>query len=237
MTEIKNDTSKIKCRLFIDMDGTINYFNNNIDSLESVYSKGYFSSLQPRNQIIEAIKEYSKHDSEIYVIANVIDSPYAVNEKNEWLDKYLPELDQQHRIFVPYGKNKTDYIQGNITKMDFLIDDSEANLIEWNKQGSSIKLVNELNDRESTWDGESIYYNAPSRAIAFSIRSIQNRCVLNELFKNKNFFLDLEKNDQVRESSQTVKKQRIADRIKDAKEKASNQQKSMKVLSKNEPQR
>lgn len=237
MTETRNDTSKIKCRLFVDMDGTINYFNNNIDSLDSIFSKGYFSNLRPRNQIIEAIKEYSKHDSEIYVIANVIDSPYVINEKNEWLDKYLPELDQQHRIFVPYGKNKTDYIQGNITKMDFLIDDSEANLIEWNKQGSTIKLVNELNDRESTWSGESIYYNAPSRAIAFSIRSIQNRCVLNELFKNKDFFLDLENDIYAKENSQPVKKQNIADRIKDAKEKASNQRNNMKVISKNGPQR
>ena len=121
MTETRNDTAKIKCRLFIDMDGTINYFNNNIDSLDSIYSKGYFSNLHPRNQVIEAIREYSKHDSEIYVLANVIDSPYVINEKNEWLDKYLPELDRQHRIFVPYGKNKTDYIQGNITKNGFSI--------------------------------------------------------------------------------------------------------------------
>lgn len=237
MTETRNDTAKIKCRLFIDMDGTINYFNNNIDSLDSIYSKGYFSNLHPRNQVIEAIREYSKHDSEIYVLANVIDSPYVINEKNEWLDKYLPELDRQHRIFVPYGKNKTDYIQGNITKMDFLLDDSESNLIEWNKQGSSIKLVNELNDRESTWNGESVYYNAPSRAIAFSIRSIQNRCVLNELFKNKDFFLDLENETHVRENSRTVIKQNITDRIKNAKTKASNQQKNMRVQSKNEPQR
>ncbi len=237
MSEKRNDTAQIRCRLFVDMDGTINYFNNNIDSLDSVYSKGYFSNLHPRNQVVEALREYSKHDSEVYVLANVIDSPYAINEKNEWLDKYLPELDQQHRIFVPYGKNKTDYIQGNITKMDFLLDDSETNLIEWNKQGSAIKLVNELNDRESEWDGESVYYNAPSRAIAFSIRSIQNRSVLNELFKNKDFFLDLENEIYAKENSQPVKKQSIADRIKDAKSKASGQQRNMKVLSRNEPQK
>ena len=45
MKKKKNNT--ITCRLFIDMDGTLNFFFNIIDSNDVIYSKGYFSNLKP----------------------------------------------------------------------------------------------------------------------------------------------------------------------------------------------
>ena len=156
MKKKKNNT--ITCRLFIDMDGTLNFFDKNIDSIDVIYSKGYFSNLKPIKQVVNAIKEFLKHDNEVYILTNVIDSPYAIYEKNEWIDKYLPEIDSNHRIFVPYGKNKINFISNGIQHTDFLLDDSDDYLNEWSKKGTAIKLVNNLNDK-GKWQGEEIYYN------------------------------------------------------------------------------
>lgn len=48
--------NKFKCRLFVDMDGTLNCFNNHIDSIDVLYKKGFFENLSPRNQVIKGLK-------------------------------------------------------------------------------------------------------------------------------------------------------------------------------------
>ena len=52
--------NKFKCRLFVDMDGTLNCFNNHIDSIDALYKKGFFENLSPRNQVIKGLKEFIK---------------------------------------------------------------------------------------------------------------------------------------------------------------------------------
>ena len=101
MKKVKRSNS-IQCRLFVGMDGTLNYFNNNIESIDAMYSKGYFSELEPMRQVVDAIKEFLKHDKEVYILTSIVASPYALAEKKEWLDKFLPEIDSNHIIFVPY---------------------------------------------------------------------------------------------------------------------------------------
>ena len=120
MKKVKRSNS-IQCRLFVGMDGTLNYFNNNIEYIDAMYSKGYFSELEPMRQVVDAIKEFLKHDKEVYILTSIVASPYALAEKKEWLDKFLPEIDSNHIIFVPYGKDKTKYIDGEIRKTDFLL--------------------------------------------------------------------------------------------------------------------
>lgn len=194
MKKVKRSNS-IQCRLFVGMDGTLNYFNNNIESIDAMYSKGYFSELEPMRQVVDAIKEFLKHDKEVYILTSIVASPYALAEKKEWLDKFLPEIDSNHIIFVPYGKDKTKYIDGEIRKTDFLLDDYDHNLIRWSKKGTSIKLVNNLNDKGG-WDGEKIYYNDYYLGIAYSIRSIQNKSILKEMMYNKNLFIEYSSGDR-----------------------------------------
>ena len=59
--------------------------------------------------VVAAVKEIVTNHPEIEVnilSAYLTDSQYALQEKNEWLDRYLPEIDQTHRIFVPCGSDK-----------------------------------------------------------------------------------------------------------------------------------
>lgn len=227
--------NKFKCRLFVDMDGTLNCFNNHIDSIDALYKKGFFENLSPRNQVIKGLKEFMKHDKEVYILTNISNSKYAVDEKNKWIDKYLPDIDKQHRIFVPFGEDVFTYVQNKITPTDFLLDDSVENLKYWDRSGTGIRLINEVNDKDSSWDGEEIYCNKDSLAIAYQLNSIQNRCILNELMYNKNFFIEEEKeNIELKGKNHSIS---IADRMKNAKQKASQQTKETKKLQKDIPQR
>lgn len=84
MKKVKRSNS-IQCRLFVGMDGTLNYFNNNIESIDAMYSKGYFSELEPMRQVVDAIKEFLKHDKEVYILTSIVASPYALAEKRNGL--------------------------------------------------------------------------------------------------------------------------------------------------------
>lgn len=95
-------------RLFIDMDGTLATFNQ-IDKIESLYEEGYFYNLKPYENVIKAVKDIIKENKEIdvYILsAYLSDSDYALKEKNAWLDKYLPEITKEKRLFLPCGENK-----------------------------------------------------------------------------------------------------------------------------------
>lgn len=127
------------------------------------------------------------------------------------------------------------YVQNKITPTDFLLDDSVENLKYWDRSGTGIRLINEVNDKDSSWDGEEIYCNKDSLAIAYQLKSIQNRCILNELMYNKNFFIEEEKeNIELKGKNHSIS---IADRMKNAKQKASQQTKETKKLQKDIPQR
>ncbi len=99
-------------RLLVDMDGTLAKFHP-VEQLETLYEPGYFRNLEPQQTVVEAIREILwKHpEREVYIMSSVLrDSKYALQEKNEWLDRYLPEIDQEHRIFPPCGENKARYV-------------------------------------------------------------------------------------------------------------------------------
>lgn len=112
------------------MDGTLAEFKP-VDEIETLYEKGYFAELKPQENVVGGIKAFiTEHsDVEVYVLSSVLsDSSYALSEKNEWLDKYIPEIDEAHRIFVPCGEDKAAYVTGGISGNDILLDDYSANL-------------------------------------------------------------------------------------------------------------
>ena len=79
-------------RLFVDMDGTLAEFKT-VDTLETLYEKDYFINLKPNENVLGAIKQLiADNDIDVYILsAYLTDSRYALEEKNAWLDKYLPE--------------------------------------------------------------------------------------------------------------------------------------------------
>lgn len=146
-----------KPRLFVDMDGTLAVFNQ-IDKLETLYEQGYFANLTPQVNVVDAVRMVQARDEiEVFVLSAVLtDSKYAQAEKNEWLNLYLPEIDERHRIFVPCGEDKTMYVPDKILEEDVLLDDYTVNLNAWEPPAKGLKLLNGINGTKGTWQKSRI---------------------------------------------------------------------------------
>ncbi|WP_124098198.1 5'-nucleotidase [Ruminococcus sp. Marseille-P6503] len=151
-------------RLFVDMDGTLARFHDEVQYLERMWEKDFFRNLKPFENMVKAIKQLAEQEPEIeiYILSAAIDGepPFCYRQKNQWLDEQLPEIDNFHRIFTKVGAPKSEYIPGGIDKNDFLLDDYNKNLDEWLEfGGSSVKCVNNINHKGrigKLWDGELV---------------------------------------------------------------------------------
>lgn len=145
-------------RLFIDMDGTLAEFKPT-KKLEDLYEQGYFINLKPFSEVVEAVKQLYLEDNniEVFILSAVLsDSQYALQEKQEWLDQYLPEIDSDHRVFCACGTDKKLAVPDGIRVNDFLLDDYTANLKDWEPPAIGIKILNGINDTNKSWQGERV---------------------------------------------------------------------------------
>lgn len=162
-----------KQRLFVDMDGTLAEFKV-VDTLEKLYEKDYFLNLKPNENVIEAVRWLVDEENiEVYVLSAVLsDSKYALDEKNKWLDKYLPEIKMENRIFPPCGKDKKDYLPDGIRTDDVLLDDYTKNLQAWEPPAKGIKCLNGINNTKGTWQGSRIQLDKMAYEINQEIISV-----------------------------------------------------------------
>lgn len=166
-----HETESEKVRLFVDMDGTLAMWHPT-KKLEELYEEGYFKNLEPYEEVVEAIRQIFTFEPnvEVFILsAYLSDSPYALNEKNEWLDKYLPEIDKDHRCFCHCGTDKSAAVPEGIKETDVLLDDYTVNLKDWCPPGVGIKLLNGINDTHKSWQGERISRLQPPTEIARAI--------------------------------------------------------------------
>lgn len=169
--EVKNG---VKPRVFVDMDGTLAKFNNQISSPEELYEEGYFLNLEPQQRVVDAVKDLvSRGNVEVFIMsAYLADSQYALSEKNEWADRYLPEIDMSHRIFPPCGESKLQYIPNGVRVTDVLLDDYTVNLNDWEPPAIGVKLLNDINSTKGTWQGQKISFNRHPREITKMLEDI-----------------------------------------------------------------
>lgn len=168
MAEMESSARK---RLFVDMDGTLAEFKP-VDTLETLYEKGYFENLEPQTAVVDAVRIIvTEHpEIEVNILSSVLkDSPYAIKEKNAWLDKYLPEIDIYHRIYPPCGRDKKDFVKNGVTEKDFLLDDYTANLSTWEPPARGIKILNGINHTKGTWAGEMVSHEQKAEQLAEDI--------------------------------------------------------------------
>lgn len=160
-------------RLFVDMDGTLAEFKT-VDTLETLYEKDYFLHLKPNENVLGAIKQLiADNDFDVYILsAYLTDSRYALEEKNAWLDKYLPELPQEKRLFVPCGTDKSVSVPGLIRPDDYLLDDYTKNLSEWEPPAKGIKLINGINHTNGTWQGDKIQFTHAPEELSSMISDV-----------------------------------------------------------------
>lgn len=149
-----------KIRIFVDMDGTLARFHDENLYLERMFEKGFFRDLKPFENAVSAIKELVKDNtSEIFILSATVNS-CSLEEKQEWLDRYLPEIDKEHRIFTSLNVPKSEAIGHRLTDKDILIDDYNKNLLEWQKAGgTSVKAKNNINHKDlhgELWKGDLI---------------------------------------------------------------------------------
>lgn len=164
-------------RLFVDMDGTLAEFKQ-IDTLEKLYEKGYFLNLHPQTAVVEAVKMIIREcpDIEVNILSAVLsDSNYALQEKNEWLDRYLPEIDAAHRLFPPCGSDKKEFVKNGVTADDYLLDDYTLNLDAWQPPGCGIKLLNGINHTKGTWQKEMVPCFHRPKSLAANIINIMRK--------------------------------------------------------------
>lgn len=149
-----------KIRIFVDMDSTLARFHDENLYLERMFEKGFFRDLKPFENAVSAIKELVKDNtSEIFILSATVNS-CSLEEKQEWLDRYLPEIDKEHRIFTSLNVPKSEAIGHRLTDKDILIDDYNKNLLEWQKAGgTSVKAKNNINHKAlhgELWKGDLI---------------------------------------------------------------------------------
>lgn len=163
-------------KLLVDMDGTVCKFQK-VDALEDLYEKGYFWNLDPITNVIDAVKKIIEEepDIEVYILSSVLtDSKYALQEKNAWLDKYLPEIPPERRIFPPCGDDKKKYVPGGVTENDFLLDDYTNVLRLWNPPGKGIKIMNGINGTNGTWKADKLSIEKSSEELKRNIVDIMH---------------------------------------------------------------
>lgn len=171
---------ELPIRLNVDMDGVVAIFQR-VDTLETLYEKGYFYDLEPNQNVVDAIRHIVMNhpEIEVYIMSSVLsDSKHALSEKNLWIDKYLPEIDSEHRIFPPCGENKLDYIPGGVRETDLLLDDYTHNLTLWEPPARGIKLLNGINHTRETWRGNRLRFDKSPEELAENIVDIALNGVL-----------------------------------------------------------
>lgn len=158
-------------RLFVDMDGTVAEWKA-ADEFEDLYEEGYFSSLRPYQNVVEAIRLLAAGADalEIYTLSAVLpDSPYSIPEKMGWLDRYMPFIAHDHRLFIHNGVEKLSAAPGGVRPNDVLLDDYSLNLGQWVKHARAIKLLNGINGTKGTWKGASVSRFQQAEEIASAI--------------------------------------------------------------------
>ena len=197
-------------RLFVDMDGTLAEWRNIQISLEEyedvslmpkkinelLATPGYFYSLQPHKNVVDAIKQLIKSgEIEVFILSCCLPTTLKSSpkkEKERWLKKYLPEIDKKHIICVPDGFDKRLFVPDSVKESDYLFDDYTHNLQLWEQSGKGIKLLNNVNSNRGTWKGNQINFEKTGIEIADNIKSIimENKRVRDENPRKENIPFD-----------------------------------------------
>ena len=155
-------------RVYFDMDGTIAKWRD--VPVEETRRPGYYADLEPEVELLDFMRDAMKCGENIYILSSYYTDTRALLEKKKWLDKYLPEIDSAHCLFVPYGKNKAEFIEAMLHRKlcaaDILIDDHTPNLHRWEEAGGiGVKWLNEINGNNGRFEGARVGSAAELRAV------------------------------------------------------------------------
>ena len=166
----------MKVNINFDMDGVLAKWNQNA-SEEETHIGGYFISRDADEKAVALAKRFLNAIDRFYAfgleltvtaLSAVYTDEHSATEKDAWLNKV--GLKDIKRLFIPYGEDKSKYIEQGEDVINVLIDDYGKNLRAWSNAGYlAVKYYNGINDMPKlkivdgvvnidldTWDGYSI---------------------------------------------------------------------------------
>ena len=150
-------------RYFLDMDGTLAVWQTGKE--DELLQKGYFRNLPP-TEFVPPFREFAKqHADQVYILSHCLTEGYADEDKRGWLDEYFPEISEEHRLLLPCGVCKADFVM-DLFHLDHipgnwvLFDDYSKNLHAWKAAGGTgLKCYNGINGNHGTWKGASAMWS------------------------------------------------------------------------------
>lgn len=160
----------MKIKYCIDMDGVIAEWGT-----EGYTEKGYFSTRPAIPNMVLAVAQMVKQGKDVYILSSVLQDDHSATEKHIWLDIMFGDLiPMEHRIFVPYGDCKDNYVEKIDGCVNVLIDDYNPNLEAWS--GIAIKFLNGMNGASKQWTGNTVHYLMPPAEIVSRMNNICCMC-------------------------------------------------------------
>ena len=143
-------------RIFLDLDGTLARFNvrNALERFDK--EVGFFANLLAYKGI-EKVNELAL-TNQLFIIS-ASPNEQADRDKIEWLQKYLPNIQEDNVTLCRLGQNKAQIIQDKynivINEECYLLDDYTKNLNEWESfGGKGIKRITSVSDNSTKkWQG------------------------------------------------------------------------------------
>ena len=155
-------------KVFVDLDGVLARWNVEA-SVEDTFTPGFFLTREPEPEAIAAVRLMREKGLDVYILSCAYQNGLAEPEKDAWLA--MVGLSDIPRIFVPYGKRKSDYV--GAADVSVLLDDYSKNLHEWKAEGKvGCKFYNGINGTHGTWDGYSVSCGMTAEQIAAVITAI-----------------------------------------------------------------
>lgn len=143
--------------------------------IDEVMAPGYFHFRHPVMNMVEAVKLLIRRGYPVFILSKVISGTTAAEDKDAWIDNYLPEISKEYRFYVPYenpDKNGLS-LEGGIKPYYVLIDDStHYGLKGW--KGVGIKVDNGINNTKRSWNGYMLSSQSTPVKIADTIVAITN---------------------------------------------------------------
>ena len=154
--------------IYIDVDGTLTEWNEKAGPDLWSLAKYIWMCVVMPNMIRAVQIIFDNWIGEVkFLTASISDE--ASTEKIEFLKRHIRKrLPKNSVIIVPYGQKKTDFVDAT---NGILIDDYTKNLFDWEEAGGAgaIKVRNNINGRNGTWNGSSVHYQQAPESIAQTI--------------------------------------------------------------------
>lgn len=151
-----------KVVLFVDLDGTLAHWIPSTTP-EELITPGYFRALPAYSKMVENVRYLISVGYPVFTLSAYMPTlGDPVDEKNRWIDQYLPEIGKDHRLFCRCDQSKWQvaHTAAGDNKTFILLDDYSKNLHTWvedsDGKGIGIKIMNGINGTQGTWQGAKV---------------------------------------------------------------------------------